>query len=82
MRGAAAAEETLRQGDGGHRIAGIVERIDIADFRAARQYQFLADRVVRGIARQEAREVERNGIARILALRPEEVSASPISTVL
>ena len=74
MRGTAAAEETLGQRDGGQRITRIVECVDVPDFRAARQHQFLADRVVSGIACQDAREVERNGIARrVLALRPEEV---------
>src|SRR6185369_813066 len=58
MRGAAAAEETLRQRDDGRRVAGCIECIDVPDFCAARQHQFLTDRVVCGIARQDTREVK------------------------
>src|ERR1035441_8577762 len=68
MRAAAAAEEALRQRDGGRRIARVMGCDDIANFGAARQHQLLADGVVGGIAQQEAHEID---------LRPEGVVRQP-----
>ncbi len=58
MRSAAAAEKALRQRHRVQRIAKIRERIDVAEFGAARQHQLLADGVIGGVARQEAEEVD------------------------
>ena len=61
---AAAAEETLGEGNGVDWIAVVVEGSDIADFGAAGEDQPLADGVVSGIADEQVDEI---------ALRAEEV---------
>src|ERR1035437_2200372 len=68
VRSAAAAEKAFRQGDGVEDVAGIAERVDVAEFRAARQHQLLADGMVGRIARQKAQEV---------ALRTDDVLRQP-----
>src|SRR5271157_5686071 len=65
---AAAAEETLGQGDGVDWIAEVVEGGDVADFGAAGEDQPLADGVVRGVAEQHVDEV---------SIRAEDVFGEP-----
>ena len=45
-----------------------MEGVDIADLGAAREYHFLGDGVIRGVAHEQTREVD---------LRPEEVFRQP-----
>src|SRR5437764_8357264 len=78
MRGAAAAEKPLRQRHHVERIAGIVEGIDFAEFGAARHHNLFADRVVRGIAPEEAQQIDLRSEPAIGQAQIDRVVDSPV----